>query len=103
MEDIKKIFKSVVELSIKRVSKTIENEAKTQKGGFLSMLWVTLGTRLLWNLLRNKCVIRAWWRNNVIKTGFLIPPHSAANFERWRYYQKQPKFNSADSSNNLLK
>ena len=38
MEDIEKIFKSVVELSIKRVSKTIENEAKTQKGGFLSML-----------------------------------------------------------------
>ena len=45
MNDIMKIVKSLKEssLSIKGVSKTIENEAKEQKGGFLEMLLGTLG------------------------------------------------------------
>ena len=40
MKDIKKIVKSLEEcgLMIKGVSKTIKNEAKEQKGGFLGML-----------------------------------------------------------------
>ena len=45
---------------LKRVSKTIENETKEQKGGFLSMLLGTLGASLLGNLLRGgKGIVRA--------------------------------------------
>ena len=39
---------------IKGVSKTIQNEAKEQKGGFLGMLLGTLGPSLLVNLLTGK-------------------------------------------------
>ena len=38
----------------KGVSETIKNEAKEQKGGFLSMLLGTLGASLLGNLLTGK-------------------------------------------------
>ena len=53
MNDILKIIK-VLENSgilLKGVSKTIENETKEQRGGFLSMLLGTLGASLLGNLL----------------------------------------------------
>ena len=43
-------------LLIKGVSKTIKNEAKEQKGGFLSMLLYTLGATLLGNLSTGKGV-----------------------------------------------
>ena len=43
---------------IQGVSKTIKNEAKEQKGGFLGMLLETLGASLLGNLLTGKCTIR---------------------------------------------
>ena len=48
MEDIIKIVKSLEDsgLLLKEVSKIIQNEAKEQKGGFLSMLLGTLGTSL---------------------------------------------------------
>ena len=36
---------------LKGISKTIENETKEQRGGFLSMLLGTLGASLLGNLL----------------------------------------------------
>ena len=36
------------------VSKTIQNEAKEQRGGFLSMLLGTLGASLLENILGGK-------------------------------------------------
>ena len=53
MEDIMKLVKSLkyASLLIKGVSKTIQNEAKEQKGGFLSILLGTLGASLLGNLL----------------------------------------------------
>ena len=45
---------------LKGVSKTIKNETKEQKGGFLSMLLGTLGASLLGNLLtRGKAIVRA--------------------------------------------
>ena len=44
---------------LKRVTKTIWNEAKIQKGGFLSMLLGTLGASLLGNLLSGKWIVRA--------------------------------------------
>ena len=39
---------------LKGVTKTIKNETKKQKGGFLSMLLSTLGASLLGNLLSGK-------------------------------------------------
>ena len=44
---------------LKRVSGTIQNEVKEQKGGFLSMLLGTLGASLLGNMLTGKGFTRA--------------------------------------------
>ena len=44
---------------LKRVTKTIKNETKEQKGGFLNMLLGTLGASLLGNLLSGKVIVRA--------------------------------------------
>ena len=57
MEIIKSLEKS--SLLINGVSEAIRNEAKEQKGGFLSMLLGTLATTLLGNLLAGKGTIRA--------------------------------------------
>ena len=53
MEDIIKIVKFLEysDLLLKGVSKTVQNEVKEQKGGFLSMLLRTLGASLLGNVL----------------------------------------------------
>ena len=53
MNDIIKIIEALENSGIllKGVTKTIENETKEQRGGFLSMLLATLGARLLGNLL----------------------------------------------------
>ena len=61
VNDIMKIIKYPEEsrLLIKVVSETIKNEAKEQKGGFLSILFRTLGASLLGNLLTGKGTIRA--------------------------------------------
>ena len=61
MEDILKIVKSLEDSGIllKRVSETIKNESKEQRGGFLSMLVGTLAADLLGNMLAGKGVIRA--------------------------------------------
>ena len=62
MNDIMKIIKALENSGIllKGVSKTIKNEAKEQKGGFLSMLLGTLGASLLGNLLTGgKGIMRA--------------------------------------------
>ena len=39
---------------LKRITKTIENETKEQKEGFLGMLLATLGTSLLGHMLAGK-------------------------------------------------
>ena len=61
MNDILQIVKSLEESGLlkKGVSETIQNEAKEQKGGFLSILLATLGASLLGNLLTGKGTIRA--------------------------------------------
>ena len=53
MNDIMKIIKALEKSGIllDGIGKTIENEVKEQKGGFLSMLLGTLGASLLGNLL----------------------------------------------------
>ena len=61
MNDMMKIVKWIEEsaLLIKGIRETIESEAKEQKGRFLSMLFGTLGTSLLSNLLTGEGTIRA--------------------------------------------
>ena len=44
---------------LKGVTKTIKNETKEQREGFLSMLLGTLGASLLGNLLSGKGTVRA--------------------------------------------
>ena len=60
MKDILKIAKSLEDsgLLLEGVSETIKNEAKEQKGGFLSMLLGTLGASLLGNMLAGEGVTR---------------------------------------------
>ena len=61
MNDIMKIVQALEDSNIllKGVTKTIKNETKEQKGGFLSMLLGTLGASLLGNLLAGKGIVRA--------------------------------------------
>ena len=56
MNDIIKIIQALKNSNtlIKGVTKTIKNERKEQKRGFLSMLLGTLGASLLGNLLMEK-------------------------------------------------
>ena len=63
-EDMKDIMKIIEALEnsgtlLKGVSKTIENETKEQRGGFLRMLLGTLGASLFGNLLTGKGIMRA--------------------------------------------
>ena len=53
---------------LKGVTKTIEDETKEQKGGFLNMLSGTLGASLLGNLLSGKGIARAG-SGNPLKKG----------------------------------
>ena len=61
IEDVIKIAKSFEDsrILLKGVSETTQNEAKGEKGGFLSMLLGTLGPSLLGIILAGKGVIRA--------------------------------------------
>ena len=61
MEDIIEIVRSLEDsgLVLKGVSETIQNEAKEQKGWFLSMLLSTLGASFLGNVLAGKGMNRA--------------------------------------------
>ena len=61
MNDIIKIIEALENscILLKEVSKTIENETKEQRGGFLSILLGTLGAILLGNLLTGKGIMRA--------------------------------------------
>ena len=74
MDDILKIVKSLEDFGVllEGVSETIQNEAKEQRGGFLSMLLGTLGASLLGDLLTKnlsgKGVIRAG--EGVIRVGY---------------------------------
>ena len=61
MNDIIKIIQALEDSNIlqKGVTKTIKNEIKEQKGGFLSVLLGTLRASLLGNLLTGKGILRA--------------------------------------------
>ena len=61
MNEITKIVQALEDsnFSLKRVTKTIKNETKEQKGGFFSMLLSTLAASLLGNILAGKGIVRA--------------------------------------------
>ena len=70
MKDIMKIIKALENSGIllKGVSKTIKNETKEQRRGFLSILLGTLGASLLGNLLTGgKGIMRAG--DGIVHTG----------------------------------
>ena len=110
MQDIIKIIKELENSNIllKGVSKTIENEIKEQRGGFLSMPLGTLGASLLGNLLTGKCIMRAG--DGIVRAGegskknplnSLLPFHPLTNIEMSEYYKNEPRFNGVYSRNNL--
>ena len=76
MNDIMKIVLTLEDSNIllKGVTKTIKNETKEQKGGFLSMLLGTLGASLLGNLLSGKGIVRAGSGNKkgkgIVRAGY---------------------------------
>ena len=100
---------------LKGVSKTIENETKEQRGGFLGMLLGTLGASLLGNLLKGgKGMMRAG--EGIVRAGdaivracegskkklnLLLPFHPLTNIEISEYYASEPRFNGIYSRNNL--
>ena len=60
-------------LLLRRVSETIQNEAKEQKGRFLSMLLSTLGASLLGNVLSGKGITKAGFGSKgklIIRAGY---------------------------------
>ena len=73
MNDILKIVQALEDSTIllKGVTKTIKNETKEQKGGFLSMLLGTLGASLLGNLLSGKGTVRAG--KEIVRGGYGTP------------------------------
>ena len=104
MNDIIKIIEALENSSIllKGVTKTIENETKEQRGGFLSILLGTLGASLLGNLLTGgKGIVRAG--DGIVKAGegsgskknlnLLLPFQSLTNIEISEYYANEPRFN----------
>ena len=111
MNDIMKIIEALENSGIllKGVSKTIENETKEQRGGFLSMLLGTLGASLLGNLSTGgKGMIRAG--DGIVRAGegsgsknSLLPFHPLKNIEINEYYKNEPRFNGVYSRNNLPK
>ena len=76
MNDIMKIVQALEDSNIllKGVTKTIKNETKEQKGGFLSVLLGTLGASLLGNLLAGKGFVIAGSGNKkgkgIVRAGF---------------------------------
>ena len=61
INDVIKIVQALEDSNIflKGITKTIKNETKEQKRGFLSMLLGTLGASLLGHLLAEKGIVRA--------------------------------------------
>ena len=70
MNDIMKIVQALEnsDILLKEFTKTIKNETKEQKGGFLSILLGTLGAFLLGNLLSGKETVRAG--EGIVRAGY---------------------------------
>ena len=104
MNEIMEIVQALEDSNIflKGVTKTIKDETKEQKVGFLSMLLGTLGASLFGYLLAGKGIARAGYVDP-LQNKFLIPPHPLTNFEIQKYYEDESRFNGVFSRDNLLK
>ena len=72
-EEMNNIMKTVPALEdsnilLKEITKTIKNETKEQKGGFLGMLLGTLGASLLGNMLAGKGILRAGYGSEYLQS-----------------------------------
>ena len=108
MQDIIKIIKELEnsDILLKGVSKTIENEIKEQRGGFLSMLLGTLGASLLGNLLTGKGIIRAGEGEGIVRAGEGSKKNLnllLTNIEISEFYSNEPRFNGVYSRDNSPK
>ena len=127
MNDIMKIIEALENSGIllKGVTKTIENETKEQRAGFLSMLLGTLRASLLGNLLagvkgimragdgtvragdgtvragEGSIASRAKGEGSKKKLNLLLPFNPLTNIEISEYYKNEPRFNGVYSRNNL--
>ena len=118
MDDIMKIIEALENSGIflKGVTKTIVNETKEQRGGFLGMPLGTLGASLLGNLLTGgKGIMRAG--DGIVRAGdgivragegskkkhlnSLLPFHPLTNIEISEFYANEPRFKEVYSRNNL--
>ena len=108
MNDIIKIIEALENSGIllKGVSKTIENETKEQRRGFLSMLLGTLGASLLGNLLTGGKGMTRAGEGSVARELNPPPPlnsllhfHPLTNIEINEYYIYEPRFNGVYSRN----
>ena len=110
MNDIMKIIEALENSGIflKGVSKTIENETKEKREGFLNMLLGTLEASLLSNLLTGrKGIMRAG--DGIVRAesgskknlNSLLPFHPLTNIEISEHYENELRFNGACSRNNL--
>ena len=82
MNDIIEIVKSPEDsgLILKRVSETIQNKSKEQKGGFLIMLLGTLGASLLENILAVKGINRPG--EGIVRAGYGNKKRSKSKYKR---------------------
>ena len=97
MEDIIKMFKSLGDSSIlvKDVTKTIGNETKEERSGFLGMLLGTLGAILLGHMFVGKVEEKQLEQA-------LIQSHPLTNCETKDIIKCESQFNGVYSRNNLL-
>ena len=76
INDITKIVQALEDSNIllKEITKTIKNETKEQKEGFLGMLLGTLGASFLGNMLTGKGILRAGYgnkeRKGILRAGY---------------------------------
>ena len=94
MNDIMKVVQALKysNILLKGVTKTIKNETKEQKGGFLSMLLGTLGASLLGNVLAGKGIVRAGYGNKEGKGMLRVGYGSKTNFWFHLILQENLKF-----------
>ena len=92
MQDLLKIVKLLEDSGIllKGVGETIQNKAKEQRVGFLSILLSTLGASFLGDVVFNRR------GKGCIRAGY-----GSKNFEIQMYYQNESKFNGVYSRDNL--
>ena len=72
MNDLMKIVETLDDSNIlsRRVTRTIKNETKEQKGGFLSTFLGTLGGSALGNLITGKGVVRPRSGKGIVRAGY---------------------------------